>query len=359
MSTNDAIELLKNYKKRLDPVLEEYFQKKLKQARDIDPLSEEAVELIRKFTISGGKRVRPAVMYYGYLAAGGQDDERIIEVSMSIEMTHSFLLIHDDIIDRDETRHGISTLHETYKGIAKKYFPKTDADHFGNSMAMIAGDMAASMGSEIIFNADYSPEKIIKALDRLQHIVYVTIPGEMVDVVLEAQGSATEEDIMRMYEGKTARYTFEGPIHLGAVFAGAEDNMLKKFTEYSLPLGCAFQIRDDILGVFGDEKKLGKPVGSDIIEGKQTILVVKALEKATKVQTKRFKELLGKEDITMQEIDDFRKIIEDTGSLKQANDMSERLVKESLEALREIDIKSPEAKMFFEGIAKYIIERQH
>ncbi|MEA2006890.1 MAG: polyprenyl synthetase family protein [Patescibacteria group bacterium] len=359
MSTNDAIGLLRKYKQRLDPVLEKYFQKKLKQAKKIDPLSEKAVELIREFTISGGKRIRPAVMYYGYLAAGGEDDERIVEVSMSIEMTHSFLLIHDDIIDRDETRHGISTLHEAYKEIAKKFFPKTNASHFGNSMAMIAGDMAASMGSEIIFNADYKPEKIVKALDRLQHIIYVTIPGEMVDVVLGAQGRATEEDIIRMYEGKTARYTFEGPAHLGAVFAGAKDDVLKNFTDYSLPLGSAFQIRDDILGVFGDEKKLGKPVGSDIIEGKQTMLVVKALENATKVQEKRFRELFGKEDITFDEIDDFRKIIEDTGSLKIANDMSERFIKESLESLSKIDIKNDQAKMFFEGIAQYIIERQH
>ncbi len=359
MTTNEAIGLLEQYKKRFDPFLERYFEEKLRQAKEIDPLSEEAVELIREFTLSGGKRIRPAGMYYGYLAAGGKEDERIVKTSMSIEMTHSFLLIHDDIIDKDETRHGISTLHETYKNIAKKFFPNADKEHFGNSMAMIAGNMAASMGSEIIFNAEFKPEKIIRALDKLQHIVYVTIPGEMVDIVLEAKGKATEEDIMRMYEGKTARYTFEGPIHLGAVLAGADDEMLKSFTEYSIPLGCAFQIRDDILGIFGDEKKLGKPVGSDIVEGKQTILVVKAKEKGSHEQVKRLKELLGKENITHTEIDSFRQIIKDTGALSAANELSQKFIDESLEALGKVDIKNPEAKMFFEGIAKYIIERQH
>lgn len=359
MTTNDAIGLLKQYKKRLDPFLERYFEEKLRKAKEIDPLSEEAVELIREFVLSGGKRIRPAVMYYGYLAAGGKEDERIVKTSMSIELTHSFLLIHDDIIDKDKTRHGISTLHETYKDIAKKFFPNTDKEHFGNSMAMIVGDMAASMGSEIIFNAEFQPEKIIKALDRLQHIVYVTIPGEMVDLVLEAKGKATEEEIMRMYEGKTARYTFEGPIHLGAVFAGADDEMLKNFTEYSIPLGCAFQIRDDILGAFGDEKKLGKPVGSDIIEGKQTLLVVKAMEEGSHKQVKMLKELLGKKDITYVEIDNFRQIIEDTGALNAANKMSQQLIGKALESLKKVNIENPESKIFFEGIAKYIIERQH
>ena len=208
MVSHEAIGLLKKYKKRLEPHLETYFENKLKQAKKIDVLAEEAVDLIRNFTLSGGKRLRPAVLYYGYLAAGGRDEERIIKASMSIELTHSFLLIHDDIIDRDEKRHGVSTLHEDYKKIAQKMFPKTEATHFGNSMAMIAGDMAGSMGNEIIFNSQFQPERIVKALDKLQEIVYVTIPGQMIDMVLEAKGKATEKEVLRMYEGKTAGYTF-------------------------------------------------------------------------------------------------------------------------------------------------------
>lgn len=355
----EAIELLKAYQKRIQPYLEEFFKEKLQQAKEIDPLAEEAVAIIRDFTLSGGKRVRPALMYYGYLAAGGDDREKMVKTSMSIEMTHTFLLIHDDIIDKDELRHGTKTVHERYKDIAKKMFPKTDIAHFGNSMAMIAGDMAASMGSEIIFNANYDPAFIVKALDKLQRIVYVTIPGEMVDVVLEAKGEATEKDIMRMYEGKTARYTFEGPLHLGGVLAGADEEILKNFTNYAIPLGNAFQIRDDILGVFGEQKKLGKPVGSDIIEGKQTLLVVKTLELGSKSQKETIKKLLGKEDITKSEIEEFRRAIEESGALDYAYDVSKKLVEEALSALTDADIRDDEARTFFEGIAQFIIERQH
>lgn len=355
----DVLDKLKEYQETVNPHLEEFFRQKIIKAKKIDPLSEESVSMIKDFTMSGGKRIRPALMYYGYLAAGGNKKENIIKASMSIELAHSFLLIHDDIIDKDEFRHGVQTIHERYKDIAKKYFPKTDPVHFGNSMSMITGDLAASMSSEIIFNSDFPPEVIIKALDRLQRIVYETIPGEMIDIVLEAKGYATEEDVMRMYEGKTARYTFEGPLHLGAVFADNSNELLEGFTKYSIPLGNAFQIRDDILGVFGQEKKLGKPIGSDIIEGKQTILVVKAIEKGTDEQKQILKETLGKDDCTLQDIENFKKVIVDTGSLEYAQTISEKLVKQSLDALKSIKMKNDESMNFLRGIAEFIIKRQY
>lgn len=354
----EALELLKKYKKTVDPCLKKYFEHRVKQAGKIDPLAKEAVKIIADFTLSGGKRIRPALVYYGYLAMGGKPGIEIIEASMGIELTHSFLLIHDDIIDRDETRHGTVTVHEQYKKIGKKIAPKKDSVHFGTAMAMVAGDMAAAMANEIIFNAKFPPEIIIKALDKLQDIVYVTIPGEMLDVVLEMKGSASEEEILRMYEGKTSRYTFEGPLHLGALFFGAGASELKHFSDYAIPLGKAFQIQDDILGVFGDEKKIGKPVGSDIIEGKQTILISKVLEKGNREQKNIIKKYLGKKDLSENELETFRRAIRESGSLEYSRDLSEKLVNESLRALDKIEFKNEEARIFLEGIARYIIERE-
>lgn len=355
----EAIDLLKNYQKRLAPYLKSFFDEKLKQANKIDPLAKEAVEMIADFVIAGGKRLRPALMYYGHLGAGGTNSDKIVKASMSIELTHTFLLIHDDIIDRDESRHGVRTIHERYKTIAKKIFPLTNAERFGNSMAMLAGDMASSMNYDILLKSEFPSKNIVKALDRLQEIVYVTISGEMVDVVLEARGSATEEDIMRMYKGKTARYTFEGPLHLGASLAGADGDFFEKISAYSIPIGIAFQIRDDILGIFGKQKKLGKPVGSDIIEGKQTILVVKALEMGSKEERKKLKNLLGKNDISLEEIELFREIIKKTGSLDYAHDLSNKFVQEALLALTKTDLANKEAEQFLNGIAQFIIKRKY
>lgn len=356
-----AVEMLKQYKKRLDPHLKDYFSIKLSLAEKVDPLAVETVKIIRKFVLSGGKRIRPALAYYGYLAAGGTDDERIVKASMSIELAHAFLLIHDDVIDRDPIRHGIETVHETYKKWGKRIgLSAQEASHFGNSMAITTGDYAHAMASEILYDIDFPPEVILNALKRVQMIVSRTIPGEMLDVLAGAKGVATEKEIMRIHEGKTARYTFEGPLHLGCVLAGQEKNtkLLKAFTAYSLPVGKAFQIRDDILGVFGDEQKLGKPVGADIIEGKQTLLVSRAFKNGKREQIKELKRLLGKKDLSLEEVEIFRSIIRETGSLAYSQELSEELVAKSLAVLEEIDFRNSEAKKFLKGIAQYVVKRE-
>jgi geranylgeranyl diphosphate synthase type I len=356
-----AIEMLKKYKKRLDPFLKAYFSTKMRQAKKIDPLLVEMVEIIKRFVLSGGKRVRPALVYYGYLAAGGKEEEKAVKASMAIELAHAFLLIHDDIIDRDDTRHGIETVHETYRAWGKKLrLSESEAVHFGNSMAITTGDYAHAMANELLYDIDFGPEIILAALKKIQTIVSRTIPGEMLDILMGAQGSATEKEITRMHEGKTARYTFEGPLHLGAVLAGQKENvrLLEAFSAYSLPVGKAFQIRDDILGVFGNEKKLGKSVGADIIEGKQTFLVLKALQKGNKKQRSEIKRLLGKKDLQEKEAEIFRQIIKETGSLEYSQKLAEKLVAQSLVVLEKTEFRDIEAKKFLEGIAEYIIKRE-
>lgn len=354
----ESIELLKKFKKRLDISLGKYFNEKIEEAGRSHPLAKESVQMIADFTMASGKRIRPAMLYYSYLSQGKADDKKILEVSMSIELTHTFLLIHDDIIDKDARRHGVPTIHERYKKVGRRLAKNNDNAHFGNSMAMLAGDTAQAMANGIIFNSKFSPEIIIKALDKLQKIVYAIVPGEMLDVVMEARGRASEEEVLEMYEGKTASYSFEGPLHMGAVLAGAGDNKtLDNLSRYALPLGKAFQIRDDILGVFGKEKKLGKPVGSDVIEGKQTLLVVKALELGNKKQKAVVRKYLGKKDLKKRELEDFRQAIKETGSLEYCQKLSEKFVKDALVALSKIDIKNEEARKFLHGIAEYMVLR--
>jgi geranylgeranyl diphosphate synthase type I len=356
-----AIEMLKKYKQRLDPHLKEYFSTKIIQAKKVDPLSVKTVKIIERFVLSGGKRVRPALAYYGYLAAGGEDREEIVKASMAIELAHAFLLIHDDIIDRDDTRHGIETVHETYKAWGKRLgLVESEAVHFGNSMAIATGDYTHAMANEVLYDIDFKPEVILDALKKIQAIVARTIPGEMLDILMGAKGAATEREITRMHEGKTARYTFEGPLHLGIVLAGQKKNtkLFEAFSAYSLPVGKAFQIQDDILGVFGNEKKLGKSVGADIIEGKQTLLIFKALKNGNKKQVGEIKRLLGKKDLTEREAEDFRRIIRETGSLEYSQKLASKLVADSLSVLEKIEFRNSEAKKFLKGIAEYIIKRE-
>jgi len=353
----DAKQELLNYKKTLDKKLAQYFSQKLKEMREFGSSAKGAVKSIRDMTLAGGKRVRAAFMYWGYRAAGGREFEKIVEASMSIELTHIFLLIHDDIIDRDDFRHSIQTIHKKYEKLAQRFYKKTNPEHFGESMAIVAGDMAAAFGNDIIFNSRFAPEKKQRALSKLQEIVTNTVSGEILDVILEAKGSATEKEILEVHRNKTAKYTVEGPLHLGALLAGADRKILMALSDYAIPVGIAFQIQDDILGVFGNEKKLGKPVCSDLREGKQTLLVVKALKFGNSSEKKIINSLLGKNDISEQEIGIFRNIVRKTGSLEYSRGLAKKYVEAGKVAVEKSNFDR-EVKEFLAGIADYIVKRE-
>jgi len=356
----DVVKKLEELKKKINPEIEKYFKKIIDEAEDTDETIAEALKHVGKITLSGGKRARAIFMYYGYLAAGGKEFEKIIKTSVSIELIHIFLLIHDDIIDQDKKRHGVTTIHERYKSIGKKFLKNRDHQHFGNSIGIIVGDMIAALGNKIIYESEFDPSLIVKALARLQHIISCTVIGQTEDIYIENKGKATEKEVLKMYENKTAKYTIEGPLHLGAILAGSDEKLLQVFSEYSIPVGIAFQIQDDILGIFGNEKKLGKSVGSDIRQGKQTILVVKAFEKANANQKKILNDTLGKKDLTAKDLDNFRRVMIETGSLDYAKKLSMRLVEKGKKAIESSSFwpgMEKEAKEFLLGIGDYIINR--
>ncbi|MCX6763663.1 MAG: polyprenyl synthetase family protein [Candidatus Moranbacteria bacterium] len=354
MSNIESLEILK---KKFDKELEIFFDRIIEDVRKRDGFIVEVLEYVKKIVLAGGKRLRPAFMYYGYLAAGGQEKEKMIKAAISIELIHIFLLIHDDIIDRDKKRHSLDTVNSRYAKIGKKIFGTSDSAHFGNSMAIIIGDMIGAMGNKILFDSGFNPENIIKALSQLQNVISYTVVGESQDIYIEYQGRASEKEVLKMYENKTAKYTIEGPLHLGAILAGASDKLIENLSRYAIPVGIAFQIQDDILGTFGSEKKLGKSVGSDIIEGKQTLLVVKAREKADRNQKNILKNILGKKNLSGKEIEEFRKIIHETGALDYAVNLARKFIQEGKGELEKIKIES-EAKEFLTEVADFMVERE-
>jgi len=352
-----ALVKLENFKEKIDSEIEKYFSRVIRETKGIDPITTQALKYVKKIVLAGGKRLRPALMYYGYVAVGGKELKKMLKTSISIELIHTFLLIHDDIIDRDVIRHGIDSVNEHYSKIGKKFFPKNDNKHFGNSMAIIFGDMVSALGNQVIFESGFDTELVMKALFKLQSIVSYTVIGQVKDVCIEYAEEAKEKEVLKMYEYKTAKYTIEGPLHLGAILGGANEAIIKGLSNYAIPIGVAFQIQDDILGIFGNEKKLGKMVGSDIAEGKQTILVIKAKEKASNEQKKTINKILGNKNLTKKDIETFREIIRDTGALKYAKDLSKKLVLQGKKYLENISINK-EFLQFLDEIADYIVERE-
>lgn len=357
----DVQQELLAYKQKIDPLIEEYFDARIKDANDEDEFIAGALRHAKKLALSGGKRIRGAYMYYGHLAAGGRDDQRILQASIGIELVHLFLLVHDDIMDRDPLRHGVETFHSRYSKLALRRFPNSDSAHFGNSVAMLLGDMIGSFGNDVIFRSDYPKDQVFNALVRLQKIVAYTVIGQARDVYMEYSGKASEKDILKMYEYKTGKYTIEGPLHLGASLAGASEDFLRKLSEYAIPLGVAFQIQDDILGVFGDGKRLGKSVGSDIQEGKLTLLVSRALKNGNAAERARLKELLSRGDaLTGADIKEFRSLIIETGAFDEVREKAWSYVRQGREALlaSKKDI-GPRAYDFFDSVAGYLAGRDY
>jgi len=281
----------------------------------------------------------------------------MLRAAVSIELIHIFLLIHDDIIDQDDIRHGIEAVHVRYKNLGQRIFKNKDFDHFGESMAIIIGDMVGALGNQIIFESEFKAERVMRALSKLQTIVSMTCVGEAQDIYIEYKGRASEKDVLAMYENKTAKYTVEGPLHLGAILGGAPEAVVAGLSRYAIPLGIAFQIQDDILGIFGREEKLGKKIGADIIEGKQTLLVARAKAKANAKQKKILNELLGKSGLTRDDIKAFQNVLKDTCAFDYAKNLSYELVLKAKRELQKLKINR-EAKEFLDDVADYMIERE-
>lgn len=344
-------------KKAIDRQLEKYLDLAIKDAKQKDVLLAEALGQMKKISLSGGKRIRGALLCQAYFGFGGKDRSKIIKAAVAIELVHLYLLVHDDIIDKGTVRHGEMTLNAWF---AKKYEKKLgsqEAKHLAISMALIIGDLLYAMAIEIIAEAGFEEKNVIATLAQLQKIVANTIVGQSQDINISYDEKIKEKEILKMYENKTAKYTFEGPLQIGALLAGENDKKIfQKLSAFSIPLGIAFQIQDDILGVFGNEKKIGK-TASDIEEGKKTLLVARAYAEADNGQLKKLDVILGKKNISLSEIKDFQKLMVETGSADYNKILAGKYF---IQGKKEIEnlIILPEAKNFLLGMVEYLEKRE-
>ncbi len=252
-------EILK-FKNQFDPLL----KKKLKKEESL--FFKEYSLLIREIervTFSGGKRIRPLLVCWGYQAVGGGNFADVVDACFSIELFHTFALIHDDIMDKSEKRRGKIT---TWKKI-------------GVDKAILTGDLCLSLADE------YFPQKANKKYFNL--LKKETCLGQYLDIQNNKEFS--EKQVRKILDFKTAKYTIVRPLQIGASFKTQDDKIMKLFLKYGKRMGTAFQIKDDLLGVFGEDNKTGKPVGEDISEGKKTLLIAK-LKKIGKSMKKKEKE---------------------------------------------------------------------
>jgi len=358
-----AKKTLLDFVEKIEYELSSYFDNEIKNhfgvSKKEKALSKNIWEHIKEHNLRPAKRLRGSFVYYGYRLFNSNKEKEIMKAAMCIELVHTALLMHDDFMDQDDTRRGKPTTHEYYKAIHEHDYKHGAPLHYGESMAVTIGDIALLAGHEILGEADFATEKKLDALNRLLRGIVNTGMGQAFDVTLEAISKASEKDIFDLHWAKTGIYTYENPLHIGAILAGAKDNDLKILTKYAMPGGIAFQLQDDILGLYGNPEKTGKPAHSDLRQGKMTLLIVYALKHGSPKQIKRLKQIWGNRNLTEDEANEARKIVRDCGSLNYSAKISRDWAKKAQKAIPEMVKKGWNKKAidYLDGIAQYMVER--
>lgn len=355
--------------------LEKYWQQELSSSFGFNKTQKELVRQMlshaKEHNLRKAKRVRASFVYYGYLL--GQkikksktqnegEIEKVWRVAEGVELVHTALLMHDDFMDQDKVRRGQPTTQE--------FFGREDK-HYGDAMAVNIGDAVLCLGYERVLSAGFDGEKTKKVMSQLLRGITNTAFGQAYDVSLGKILSVTdptspdglrgaEEKVMSLHRAKTALYTYENPLLMGGILGNLSEEVLKRLSEYSLLGGVAFQLQDDILGLYGDEEKTGKSSDSDLLQGKVTLLIVKVLELGNEEQKRAVLRVWGKEQAGGMEIEMAKKAIKESGayeySVKVAKEWAEKAA-ETAGSLRKFGLNT-EAIDFLEGIERYMVDRE-
>ena len=358
----DIGEYLERERPRVNAALQRFFAIERPVADAAHPLAREVFEAVVEFTLGPGKRLRPILMMIGYQAAGGERTRAILHASCCLELTQTMLLIHDDIMDKSDMRRGRPSVHAYF---ARRYGQDggaqscaSEPEHFGVALAIAAGDLAGQLALRSLERADFSAARQRKALDVYTAMTRDVCYGQVLDMHAgDRCMPLTERDVLAIHRFKTARYTTEGPLHLGAVLAGASDDALASLSAYALPLGQAFQLQDDLLGVFGNEEETGKSADADIMQGKRTLLVLKALEWGSAAQRRALEAALGNANATASEIAAARSALDASGARQYCQQRATELAAQALSALDGHNL-NPEATEILRGLIDYIVRRE-
>ncbi len=354
----DVKQKLKDLAYKVDLEIENILLKELKTSKKISPIIEDFIETTSCIPLAGGKRIRAAFVYYSYLACKGKKLEDIIQIAACIELIHAYLLVHDDIQDRADLRRGEETIHKIYERIHKEDKGEENASHFGEAVAINSGDVLNHIGMNVLLNSNFMNKTKVAALNKLNRRIIDVGYGQTLDIYGEVLDNVDESYVLEVHKYKTGCYTYELPLHLGAIFAGANDEHLDAITNYAIPGGVAYQIQDDILGVFGNEETTGKSASSDITEGKKTLLTIKAFMGASKKDKIILNNTIGNPKASNEMIDAVKKIIVDTGSLDYSKNLAKKLLMKSSRALYKQSDWNQEGLQFLIGVNDYLLNRE-
>lgn len=316
---------------RIEQALAEFLDQGLATVAEVTPGS--AFELMRSYVLDGGKRIRPAICYWGWRGAGGADCDEIVRAAAALELFHAFALIHDDIMDGSDMRRGRPSMHRQLAELHTTAGWRGRSEAFGVAVAILVGDLCMAWADELLHGSGLDPGRLRVAQPVYNRMRSEVFCGQYLDIAETARRSFSMERSMRVVRYKTAKYTVEYPLKMGGVLAGGAADLLAAYTAFAIPVGEAFQLRDDMIGVFGDQDRTGKSALDDLREGKPTVLVAYAIAHATAAQKAVIRRLHGDPDLDTAGAVQLRAIMHSTGATTAVEDMISIRAQQALTAI--------------------------
>ena len=353
MSAAAALVDVEDVRAQVDARLEAHLARLDAELSAVGPDAHHLIDALRQ-TVAGGKRLRAAFCYWSWRAhaPSDQDPEPALRVGAALELFQAAALVHDDVMDASDTRRGAPSAHRAFEARHVEAGWTGPAAKFGESAAILLGDLALIASEREAAEAVAALDPAVRTAVRATFDAMRTevTAGQYLDVL--AQGvsfgldpAADEARTREIIRSKSARYSVEHPITLGAALSGASEDRLATCRAIGLPLGEAFQLRDDLLGVFGDPRSTGKPAGDDLREGKRTLLVVRALRDASPEDAALLRADLGRADLDDAEIESLRGVLRRSGAVQQVDALIAALADPALAALGAADLAEPGRSM--------------
>jgi geranylgeranyl diphosphate synthase, type I len=343
--------------------LSDYFQARRPEIDTIGPDFTAALAVLADFVLGGGKRIRPTFAWWGWRGAGGAgDDAAVLRAVSALELLQACALVHDDLIDSSSTRRGRPTVHVAFAARHRALGLRGDPAQFGLAAAVLLGDIALAWAEDLFSTAGLPTEALLRAMPSWRAMRTEMLAGQYIDVLTQARGDESEAAALRIDRWKTAAYTVTRPLQIGAALAGAGPDVIEAYRRFGADIGIAFQLRDDLLGVFGDPAVTGKPAGDDLREGKRTLLVALGLRHADQLGRSADAALLrtglGRPDLDDDDVARIRAMLVDLGAVDAVENRIAGLTGSALDTLVTAPITRPVADRLAE-LAVSTTRRDH